>query len=210
MKCLSYISFLFLTYLIVLTELYFLNIGKYFNINKSYGEFYQNNNQFQFHMEHQFNKTQMLGVLFLQDVCIEADPLQRKVEVQKRLGIGTHLNMTRRVLVKYNALQNITVIHKVGANKNVHVLDWEVIYRQGLPPKNVYMENNCVAYFMTSSCDGNLFHFFEDSLQGLYSVVKKTNRLHSKQKNIVFYREPLWEYKELLQKYVQCWDPLRS
>ena len=158
---------------------------------------------------HRFNQIYMKGVLILHNLCIEQDPYHRKVEVQKRLKLGTHLDMKKKVLVVYNAKRSVTNVHKVGAHSNVRVRDWEIMYRPGPPPSGVTVIDSHVAYFMTTSCDGNLWLFFEDSLRGLYSVIKRTNRLHSKEKNIVYYREPLWEYNKLLEKYVQCWDPFR-
>lgn len=158
---------------------------------------------------HRFHPFMMKGVLILHNVCIQPDPKRRKVEVQKRLKLGTHLNMSRNVLVAYNAKRTTTQVHKVGAHSNVRVRDWEIMYKTGSPPKGVTVIDSHDAYFMTTSCDGNLWLFFEDSLRGLYSVVKRTNRLESKEKNTVYYREPLWEYNTLLEKYVQCWDPSR-
>ena len=159
--------------------------------------------------KHRFQNINMKGVLILHDVCIEPDPHHRKVEVQKRLNLGSHLDMKRNVLVVYNAHRSMTNNHKVGAHSNVRVRDWEVMYRSDPLPKGVTVIESHDAYFMTSSCDGNLWLFFEDTLRGLYTVIKRTNRLHSKEKNIVYYREPLWEYNKLLEKYVQCWDPFR-
>ena len=159
--------------------------------------------------EHKFRRVYMKGVFILHNVCIEPDPHHRKVEVQKRLNLGTHLDMKRNVLVVYNAHHTVTNNHKVGAHSNVRVRDWEVMYRTDPMPKGVTVIDSHDAYFMTTSCDGNLWLFFEDTLRGLYTVINKTNRLHSKEKNIVYYREPLWEYNKLLEKYVQCWDPFR-
>ncbi len=159
--------------------------------------------------EHAFHKVTMKGVLTLENVCIEPDPKHRRIAIQQRLKLGSHLNATRKVLVVYNSPKNVTKVHKVGAHSNVRVRDWEVIYRTGPPPGGAQLISSHVAYFITTSCDGNLWLFFEDTLRGLHALLKKTNRLRSKEKNIVFYREPLWDYSSLLEKYVQCWDPRR-
>ena len=79
--------------------------------------------------EHKFRRVYMKGVLILHNVCIEPDPHHRKVEVQKRLNLGTHLDMKRNVLVVYNAHHTVTNNHKVGVHSNVRVRDWEVMYR---------------------------------------------------------------------------------
>ncbi len=159
--------------------------------------------------KHKFNRYRMAGVVIVHDLCIETDPKHGKVPVQKRLKIGSHLDLEKKILVAYNYRKNYTQIHKVGAHGNVRVRDWEVHYRTGAPPRGSHMIDSHTAYFMTTSCDGNLWLFFEDALRGLYTVIKNTNRLHSKEKNIVYYREPLWEYSQILDKFIQCWDPAR-
>ena len=90
------------------------------------------------------------GVYTIRDLCIELNPRH-----------------TKNVLVVYNS--DHTSKHQERLKDHHTPISgypgWPVFYRQGpIPSKHVIMDHP--AYFMVTTCEGNLHHYTEDSLLG--------------------------------------------
>ena len=147
------------------------------------------------------------GVLTFHDLCIEPDPHQHRVTVQKRLQIGDTVDLPQKSLVVYNSPQNDTRHITVSARSAVHVHTWDITFRTNPPPDHYEMITDHPAYFVSTSCPGNLWHYTEDTLFGLFTLIKETNRLHAKERNMVYFREPLELINDKIQNRTVCFNP---
>ncbi len=125
------------------------------------------------------------GVYTIADVCIENDPAKGKVEIRRNTTVS------QKRLVVYNAKYSGEATLKVAASMNARDKNWKLLYKtQPVPSSHKYI-TAYPAYFVTSSCTGNLYHLWQDTVIGLYGALKATNRLMSQEPNQLIFKSPI-------------------
>ncbi len=69
----------------------------------------------------------------------------------------------------------------------------------GPPPNSSFIITDYPAYFSITTCTGNLYHYWGDSIIQLYALLQQTGRLHSTVPNMVYYRQPLSDFENILK-----------
>ena len=69
----------------------------------------------------------------------------------------------------------------------------------GPPPNSSLIITDYPAYFSITTCTGNLYHYWGDSIIQLYALLKQTGRLHSTVPNMVYYRQPLSDFENIIK-----------
>ena len=130
--------------------------------------------------KHKFKEYKTRGITTLHNLCIEDDPSGKEIE------IAANVMVSKKILVVYsstqNAQKNMSVAHTGNRPKDGH---YQVHYHKRSRPEHFQYIEDYPAYFTTPSCTANLHHFWADSTEGLYKILKLTNRLGSKVPNQV-------------------------
>ena len=104
-----------------------------------------------------------VGTFYFKDVCIE------------RL----HDELSTNTLVAYNSkrseIKNLQVV--TGRNVPVKKSFWVLHFTKDPVPQSHTYSDRASAYFIKPECEGNLHHFWNDFLIGLYGLIKYTSAL---------------------------------
>jgi len=128
------------------------------------------------------------------NLCIEEDTNGPYIRLDDK---GTFTKMKK--IVVYNS--QIDGFRLLDTNTNPSTRDespstWPIHYTtQNIPDTSTLITSH-PAYFVATSCLGNLYHFWHDITLGLYKLLKKSNRLGSVVKNQLYYRMPMIKYME--------------
>ena len=128
-------------------------------------------------------------VVLLHDLCIQPDNDRVK-------------------LVSYGHPQNKTISIPVKGGRHfiprIHKFDKWTVHLTTLPRPKTGLDFNA-AFFVTTTCDGNMYHFWTDMGWGLFGAMKATGMLGSKMPSQLYYHEDLW----IKDKKFGCNDPSR-
>ncbi len=117
-------------------------------------------------------------------------------------------NPLERIITIYNAEKNIKLKVDVttGPNARFHRRwVWPITFKKSNLTQGHTLITNHSAFFVITTCEGNLYHFWLDSTIGLYAAMKATNRLNSSIPNQLFYYEDVWK----LDRSTGCHNPAR-
>ena len=136
--------------------------------------------------QHKFKPlNQGRSVVTFHDVCIENDPSMDQVQVD--MGVTAR----RKIIKVYSSSRNEVRNVKVGVNSNRLALgQYKISFSTDRRPSNFTLIEDYPAYFLIPSCTANLHHFWADGAEGLYKIMKLTNRLGSKVANQLYYKTP--------------------
>ena len=98
------------------------------------------------------------GVRTIPDVCIEDHPFHKQAD-------GGEKKKKKKIIVIYNANHDSEQeeLLSVSKHSNSKSKGWPVIYKRGaVPASHVTVDHP--AYFLGTTCSGNLHHFTTDSL----------------------------------------------
>ena len=125
-------------------------------------------------------------VVTFHNVCIEVDPRHENITVD--VGV----QVLRKIIHVYSSHQDEERRVKVRANNNRRSQGYYRIkfLKKERPASFTYIREY-PAYFLIPSCTANLHHFWADGAEGLYNVMKRTNRIGSKVANQLYYKNPL-------------------
>ncbi len=128
------------------------------------------------------------GVITYANVCIQAMSTAVRQVLNSRVS-RIYYNETKKIVI-YNADWNGSKIVRVAGSAKTKRNFWNLTFTTASVPSDVRYLKDKVAYFVSTSCPGNLHHFWEDEFHMLYSVVSKTGRLKSRNKNQMLYVSP--------------------
>ena len=122
-----------------------------------------------------FNPIQNIpGVYSFTDVCIE--------------NLDEDSDNGRKIVV-YNSSKNLTKQHiKVKDTRYVKHSYWILDFTSAPIPSHYKVHHERTAFFMQSTCEGNLHHIWEDVMIGLYGALKRTNRVGLE--NVLYFSSP--------------------
>ncbi len=116
-------------------------------------------------------------------------------------------NHLERIITIYNAEKNIKL--KMGVNTGPNTRPdhraWPIAFKKSSLTQGHTLITNHSAFFVFTTCEGNLYHFWLDSTLGLYAAMKATNRLNSSIPNQLFYYDDIWK----LDRSNGCHNPAR-
>ena len=97
------------------------------------------------------------GVFTIRDICIE-----------RRTNSSSNDNKSNKIIVIYNSdhtSEREELLKDRHSGNAVKFRGWPVVYQQGqIPKQHAIMDHP--AYFMVTTCEGNLHHINDDSLRG--------------------------------------------
>ena len=130
--------------------------------------------------EHQFKDYNTKHVTTLHNLCIETDPSGKKIDIAAKVKVNT------KILAVYSSTNDTVESIKVAHSRfKPHDGRYEIHYHKENRPEHYRYIEDYPAYFTSLSCPSNLHHFWQDSSEGLYRLLKLTNRLGSKVPNQV-------------------------
>ena len=130
--------------------------------------------------EHQFKEYKSRGIVTLHNLCIENDPSEEQIKV------ADNVTVTKKILVVYSSTRESVKTIKVARTENrPNDGHYRIHYHKGNRSEHFRYIEDYPGYFTTPSCTANLHHFWADSTEGLYKILKFTNRLGSKIPNQV-------------------------
>ena len=131
------------------------------------------------------------GVYTFHNICIIDAPEGTEIEVQhgKRFWLS---RIRPKQLVVYNSKENLPPqrIHVNISWQDTEVQTWDIAFsKDSIPVRFTYITNHA-AYFVITSCDNNLYHFWEDHARDLHTALNLTGMLGATRQQL-YYKEPL-------------------